>query len=243
MKHEVVDAVVRPVGRIGRCQGHFDVHRPGYDDTSLHPVIGEERVENGARFRLPRWDARRSPIAPEADAPGRRTGPPSLPGFRSRNAWSATGRKEASGVDPGPRVHDVPRDVMAMAVQCADAVEQRAAVVVIAALGRHDRNPLLASGFEDRCRQHGMRTQLDEVGVSVLQHPADRRFEEHGGARVLPPVGGAGLVSVQLFTGDRRIQRKRGSFRRQTLEGAEEVVLHARPCSGCDRAPSRRDTG
>ena len=122
-------------------------------------------------------------------------------------------------------MHDVPGDIVAMAVQCADAVEERAAVVVLAALGRHHRNPLLASGFEDRWRQNGMWTQLDEVGVSVLQHSADRRFEKNGGARVLPPICGAGLVSLQLFTGDRRIQRQRGSFRRQTLEGAEEVVF------------------
>ena len=71
-----------------------------------------------------------------------------------------------------------------------------------------------------------MGTQLDEVGVAVLQHSADRRLEENGGAGVLPPVGGAGLVSLQLFTGNRRIQRKRRRFRRQPLEGVEEVVLH-----------------
>ena len=70
-----------------------------------------------------------------------------------------------------------------------------------------------------------MRAQLDEVRVPVLQHSPDRRFEQHRGAGVLPPVGGARLVSLQPLTGNRRIQRKRGRLRRQSLEGVEEVVL------------------
>ena len=43
--------------------------------------------------------------------------------------------------------------------------------------------------------QSGMGAQLDEVRVSVVQHAADRRFEEHGGAGVLPPVGGAAGIA------------------------------------------------
>ena len=69
--------------------------------------------------------------------------------------------------------------------------------------------------FRNRCREHRMRTQFDEVGISVIEHPADRGFEKHCGAGVLPPVGGAVGISVQLFAGDRRIQRDRCRFGRQ----------------------------
>ena len=104
---------------------------------------------------------------------------------------------------------------MAVTMQCANAIHERATVVLVTPLGRQDDGfGFMGPGyFEDRRGEHRMRAQLDEVGISVIEHPADRGFEKNCGAGVLPPVGGAVGISVQPFAGDGGIQRDRRRVR------------------------------
>ncbi len=71
-----------------------------------------------------------------------------------------------------------------------------------------------------------MRAELHEVGVTVIEHPTRRSLEKHGGAGVLPPVGGAGGVTGELLAGDGRVQRDRRRGRGQAVERCVEVLSH-----------------
>ena len=68
----------------------------------------------------------------------------------------------------------------------------------------------LGSGYlAERCGEYRVWAQLDKVGVSVIEHPADSRLEKYCGAGVLPPVGGTVDITVESFAGDSRVQRNR----------------------------------
>ena len=222
---QIVHTVRRTVGRLRSREGHLDVDRPGHHDAALHPVIGQEPVENHTDLGFPgrmhpahRLSQQRVHRAVEQRLRGLLRFVPvplGLPGVRRE-------------LDQSPRpvgVQCVPSDVVAGTMQSADAAQQRAGVVLIAALRRGHRNTLSTGGFEDGGGQHRVRRQLDEVRVTVFEHASHRRLEKHGGAGVLPPVRRARLVAVQQFTGDGGVQGEGGVLRRQSVEGVQQLVL------------------
>ena len=78
------------------------------------------------------------------------------------------------------RVERRPRNRVAVAVQCPDAMHERTAVVLIASLSRQDDGvALMGSGYlEERCGENRVWTQFHKVGISIIEHPADGRFEK-----------------------------------------------------------------
>ena len=247
VQDQIVDSVGGPVRhrRCGTC--HLEEHGSGHHGGALHPVICQERDDGGVELDFPRGMHAAHGLPQQrmhggvvqilGGLRGLVPEPPVLPRVRGQ-------REQASAL---PRSQDVPRHVTSLGVQAADARQQRAGVVVVAALGGQHRNALRACDLQERRRQHGMRAQLDEVGVTVLEHAAGRGFEQHRGADVLPPVRRARGVLGQLFTGDGRVQRNPRRSRRKSLEGGVQVVPDAvhvvRVIRHLDREEAVEDVG